>query len=65
MQASSALRFCHATVTLIGTESYGLPGEGLFEDHSTLIEGPSSGACVNGGGRGQPRVHVAVVVPNR
>ena len=35
---------------------------GLFEDHSSLIEVPSSDACVNGGGREQPRVHVPVVV---
>ena len=35
---------------------------GLFEDHSSLIEDPSSSPGVDGGGREQPQVYVPVVV---
>ena len=35
---------------------------GLFEDHSSLIEDPSSSPGVDGRGREQPEVYVPVVV---
>jgi hypothetical protein len=35
---------------------------GLFEDHSSLIEGLSCRPGVDGGGCEQPQVHVPVVV---
>ena len=39
-----------------------MQGVGLFEDHSSLIEDPSSSPGVDGRGREQPQVYVPVVV---